>query len=167
MGEETLTDKIAEICARHNHIEETWWAPDDPCVNQAHDDRGYLLAEVERLNAEVEKLYNEDTKTRHALKGWVFVCPDGGDEPTHERVAAVVAEVERLHRAHQSACEGGDLLREEVERLREERRERISTTILAGLVALPNIQDSAAAYVQTALALADALIAELDREPQQ
>lgn len=69
-----------------------------------------LRAEIERLRqahqaaceggdllrAEIERLYNEDTKTRHALKGWAFVCPDGGDEPTHERVAAVVAEIERL-----------------------------------------------------------------------
>jgi hypothetical protein len=82
-------------------------------------ERNEALAEVERLRAEnerlhreaaceggdllraallaeVERLYNEDTKTRHALKGWVFVCPDGGADPTHERVAAVVAEVERL-----------------------------------------------------------------------
>jgi len=74
-------------------------------------------AEVERLRAElscatsnhdnasleIERLQNEDTKTRHALKGWVYVCPDGGDEPTHERVAAVVAEVERLREEMQSA----------------------------------------------------------------
>lgn len=53
-------------------------------------------AQIERLRAEIERLYNEDTKTRHALRGWVWVCPDGGDEPTHERVSAVVAEVERL-----------------------------------------------------------------------
>ena len=30
------------------------------------------------------------------------------------------AEVERLHKAHQAACEGGDFLRAEVERLKEE-----------------------------------------------
>jgi len=28
------------------------------------------------------------------------------------------AEIKRLHQAHQAACEGGDLLREEIERLR-------------------------------------------------
>ena len=65
----------------------------------ADEDRAYLLAEVDRLRAENERLYNEDTKTRHALRGWVWVCPDGGDEPTHERVSAVVAEVERLREA--------------------------------------------------------------------
>ncbi len=31
-------------------------APDRPCVNQAHDDRGYLLAEVERLTRERDTL---------------------------------------------------------------------------------------------------------------
>jgi len=56
-------------------------------------------AEIERLRADNERLHNEDTKTRHALKGWVYVPPDGGAEPTHERVAAVVAEVERLREA--------------------------------------------------------------------
>ena len=64
-----------------------------------HDDLSIAVdavIEIERLREENERLRNEDTKTRHALKGWVFVCPDGGDEPTHERVAAVVAEVERL-----------------------------------------------------------------------
>ena len=58
-----------------------------------------MQEEIDDLRAEIERLFNEDTKTRHALKGWVFVCPDGGDEPTHERVAAVVAEVERLRDA--------------------------------------------------------------------
>lgn len=55
-----------------------------------------LSAENIELRARVERLQQEDTKTRHALKGWVWVCPDGGDEPTHERVAAIVSEVERL-----------------------------------------------------------------------
>ncbi len=31
------------------------------------------------------------------------------------------AEIERLHKAHQAACEGGDLLRAEIERLRAEK----------------------------------------------
>lgn len=90
-----MTDnKIAEIRARHE-INDRYrgWHPG------AHKDRATLLAEVDRMRADNERLFNEDTKTRHALKGWVFVCPDGGDEPTHERVAAVVAEVERLRAA--------------------------------------------------------------------
>ena len=54
-----------------------------------------LSAENIELRAEVERLRQEDTRTRHALNGWVWVCPDGGDEPTHERVSAVVSEVEK------------------------------------------------------------------------
>ena len=87
-----MSDKIEEIRARHLR-EDRWCYSPSP---QMHDDRATLLAEVEKLRAENERLYNEDTKTRHALKGWAFVCPDGGDEPTHERVAAVVAEIEQL-----------------------------------------------------------------------
>lgn len=90
-------------------------------VGQAADDeRAHMLVEVMRLRAENERLYNEDTKTRHALKGWVFVCPDGGADPTHERVATVVAEVERL---------------------REERRERIATAIKAARLTAVEAED--------------------------
>lgn len=90
-------------------------------VGQAADDeRAHMLVEVMRLRAENERLYNEDTKTRHALKGWVFVCPDGGADPTHERVAAVVAEVERL---------------------REERRERIATASKAARLTAVEAED--------------------------
>ena len=53
-----------------------------------------------------------------------------------------------------------------VKQSRAERRERIATAVLAGLVAVPTIRDSVAAYVQTAIALTDALIAELDKETQ-
>ena len=65
---------------------------------QAADEIEKLTRELDEARAEVARLRDEDTKTRHALRGWVYVCPDGGDEPTHERVAAVVAEVERLRR---------------------------------------------------------------------
>ena len=112
-----MSDKIAEIRARHQ----------EGIRAGADADRAYLLAEVDRLRAfeaahrqlqaaldvatrerdearaEVERLRDEDTKTRHALRGWVWVCPDGGDEPTHERVSAVVAEVERLTRERNEA----------------------------------------------------------------
>ena len=88
-----MSDLIA-LARRHKHIAPTHYegceADHIGClVNKLADD-------IEDLRAENERLRNEDTKTRHALKGWVFVCPDGGDEPTHERVAAVVAEVDRL-----------------------------------------------------------------------
>ncbi len=66
--------------------------PNRPKSEEEH----WAVREIERQRAEIERLREEDTQTRHALKGWVFVCPDGGDEPTHERVSAVVAEVEGL-----------------------------------------------------------------------
>ena len=69
MGEETLIDKIEQIRARHNHIKETWWAPDDPCFNQAHDDRGYLLAEVERQALYIEYLQEKIDAVHTALRG--------------------------------------------------------------------------------------------------
>ena len=90
-----MSDKIAEIRARHSR-DDRWRNLPSMICPQAHDDRALLLAEIEKQRADNERLFNEDTKTRHALGGWVWVCPDGGDEPTHERVAAVVAEVERL-----------------------------------------------------------------------
>lgn len=80
-----------------------------------------LSAENIELRARVERLQQEDTKTRHALKGWVWVCPDGGDEPTHERVAAIVSEVERLRADRTTLLAEIDRLRARVERLREER----------------------------------------------
>jgi hypothetical protein len=97
-------DRIAEIRARHEDnasIGSIIHGPDRPprwtLVGwKAHHDRAFLLLELDRVSAEIERLRNEDTKARHALGGWVWVCPDGGDEPTHERVAAVVAEIERL-----------------------------------------------------------------------
>ena len=90
-GSADMSDKIAEIRKRHEDV--AWRYIDLPVI---YEDRATLLAEVDRLRADNERLFNEDTKTRHALGGWVWVCPDGGDEPTHERVAAVVAEVEKL-----------------------------------------------------------------------
>ena len=88
-------DKIAEIRARHLH-DERWRNGPSMISPQSHHDRATLLAEIDQLTQEIERLRHEDTLTRHALKGWVYVCPDGGDEPTHRRVQAVVAEVDRL-----------------------------------------------------------------------
>jgi hypothetical protein len=78
-----MTDKIAEIRARYED-------------RKANEDRGWLLAEIERLRSDNERLRNEADLTRKALGTWALVPPDGGADPTHERVAAVVAEVERL-----------------------------------------------------------------------
>lgn len=59
-----------------------------------------LRAEIERLRAEIERLHKEADLTRKALGGWALVPPDGGADPTHERVAAVVAEVARMKKLH-------------------------------------------------------------------
>lgn len=48
----------------------------------------------------------------------------------------------------------------------KERRERIATTALAGLLSCPNNSGSLNAYARDAVAYADALIAELDKEPK-
>lgn len=93
------SDKIAEIRARHevdNRYRDGWHPG-------AHNDRATLLAEVERLRAEIERLHKEADLTREALGGWALVPPDGGANPTHERVAAVVAEVELLTRQRDEA----------------------------------------------------------------
>lgn len=89
---------------------------DGAAAQDAHvrQEREEHRAEVEKLRADNERLFNEDTKTRHALKGWALVCPDGGDEPTHERVAAVVAEVERLRAEIERLKQEPELLRAEL-----------------------------------------------------
>jgi len=87
-----------------------------------------MQEEIDDLREENERLRNEDTKTRHALKGWVFVCPDGGDEPTHERVAAVVAEVDRLRAdlaTQQGCCDGAAAQDAHIRQEREEHRAEV------------------------------------------
>ena len=99
-----MTDKTEEIRLRHLRLEDMRSSTLDETSDSwtyfghwaAHHDRATLLAEIDQLTQEIERLRHEDTLTRHALKGWVYVCPDGGDEPTHRRVQAVVAEVDRL-----------------------------------------------------------------------
>ncbi len=94
-----MTDKTEEIRLRHLRLEDMRSSTLDETSDSwtyfgtwaAHHDRATLLAEIDQLTQEIE-----DTLTRHALKGWELVCPDGGDEPTHRRVQAVVAEVDRL-----------------------------------------------------------------------
>lgn len=103
-----MTDKIAEIRARHEDnasIGSIIHGPDHPprwtLVGwKAHHDRAFLLLELDRVSAENERLHKEADLTREALGGWALVPPDGGADPTHERVAAVVAEVARMKKLH-------------------------------------------------------------------
>lgn len=52
----------------------------------------------------------------------------------------------------------------EITRLRDDRRERIATACLAGLIACPRIEGNSPELVEAALSFADALIARLDKE---
>ena len=54
----------------------------------------------------------------------------------------------------------------EVERLRAERRERIATAALQGMLSHPETQGSAIEFARMSIRYADALIAALDQEPQ-
>jgi hypothetical protein len=55
-------------------------------------------------------------------------------------------------------------LRAEITRLRADRRERIATACLAGLIACPRIEGNSPELVEAAISFADALIARLDKE---
>ena len=89
---------IVELARRHRHIGATHYegceADHIGCLVEK------LADEVERLRADNERLHNEADLTRKALGGWALVPPDGGADPTHERVAAVVAEVARIKKLH-------------------------------------------------------------------
>ena len=79
-------------------------------------------AEVERraVSANNDWLLHEVERLQGLLRGISRDLAAEVEQLTCERNEAL-AEVEQLHRAHQAACEGGDLLRAEVERLHEER----------------------------------------------
>lgn len=59
-------------------------------------ERNEARAVVEKLRAENDELCRAAGRTRAALSGWVLASPGREDEPTHELVAEVVAEAERL-----------------------------------------------------------------------
>lgn len=64
-------------------------------------------------------------------------------------------------------CGEAVLARDEIERLRADRRERIATACLAGMLANSNYEGSSATFngcAYDAVLLADALIARLDKE---
>jgi len=87
------------------------------------------------------------------------------------------AEIKRLREAIQSLTErlevdpsGTDKiddLEAEVERLRADRRERIATAALQGLLSDPNRQGTFSDAVRVSVEYADALIAELDKEERK
>lgn len=79
---ETLEQRIMDPCVPKSETE--WWAH----------------REIAKQRAEIERLRNEADLTRKALGWWALVPPDGGADPTHERVAAVVAEVARMKKLY-------------------------------------------------------------------
>lgn len=70
-------DKTEEIRLRHKRLEDMRSStyPDEISDSwtyfgtwAAHHDRATLLAEIDQLTQEIERLRHEDTLTRHALK---------------------------------------------------------------------------------------------------
>lgn len=140
-----MSDKIAEICARHAadandaavlhpELSPTWalagW--------RAHDDRGYLLAECERLQGLLRTLSRDMSEEIESLtrqkKATAWIASAGAaqhrakiEQLTRERdearavvstleivgkaaddkLARMQEEIERLHKAHETACLGG------------------------------------------------------------
>ncbi len=72
------------------------------------------IGEIERQRAEIERLRVEN------FENWKFYNVTYAKE---RKIEEPRAEIERLREAHQAACEGGDLLRAEIERLTRERDE--------------------------------------------
>lgn len=70
-------DRIAEIRARHDAVHNVLRG-----ASQMHDDRGYLLAEVEKLTRERDEARSKETDYREGFQeGW---------DAAHEGTAAVV-----------------------------------------------------------------------------
>jgi hypothetical protein len=78
-----------------------------------------------------------------------------------ERLAASEQEIERLRAELRTETDKRDT---EIARLRADRRERIATACLAGLIACPKVEGNSPELSEAALSFADALIARLDRE---
>ena len=101
-----------------------------------HRDREWLLAEVERLRADLA-----------VQQG---CCDGAAAQDAHIRqereehraeIERLRAEVERGHRAHKIACEGGDLLRDEIKSLLAE-VERLRAALVLGSEVLASHQGS-------------------------
>lgn len=110
--------------------------------------RKEITEEVDLMRAEIERL-NKDLLAQNA-------CCDGA--------AAQDAHVRREREEHRAEV---DRLREDIERLHTDRRERIATAALQGLLSDPNRQGTFSDAVRISVEYADALIAELDKEERK
>ena len=72
--------------------------------------------------------------------------------------------MEKLRRSNEALAFEIDQKNAEIKRLRTDRRERIATAALQGLLSDPNRQGTFSDAVRISVEYADALIAELDRE---
>jgi len=99
------------------------------------------MSDIDQKLREIKQRHERDARW---LNGPSMISPQ-----SHEDRAFLLEEIERL--------------RDEVDRLRAERRERIATGCLAVMLSLPDrITHSDAARI--AVSYSDALLAELDRE---
>jgi len=78
-----------------------------------------------------------------------------------ERLAASEQEIERLRAELRTETDKRDA---EIARLRTDRRERIATACLSGMIANPECSGKFEDYANDSVKYADALIARLDKE---
>ena len=74
-----MTDKIEEIRNRHLH-DERWRNGPSMLCPQAHDDRATLLAEVERLREDIERLTGKLKLVADALNDTISKYHEVGDQ---------------------------------------------------------------------------------------
>lgn len=91
-----MSDEIQEIRARHLRDERWRYSPSMICP-QMHDDRAFLLAEVDRQRAETERL-------RAANKELVAGI-DNISRRNREEIERLRAEIERMKRDSDEACD--------------------------------------------------------------
>ena len=135
-----MNEKIEEIRKRHVKALQTpsdWWTV---MGDDANRDRHTLLAEVGQLRAETERLLQAIGLATTAVPNMEIDVND-----PIGMMQRVVAEVDRL---------------------RSDRRERIATAALQGLLSNSSTNSSSWEIVVAATVYADSLIAKLDEEPQ-
>ena len=84
-------------------------------------------------------------------------------EITEEQITELMQAIPRAEEVDRLRAEI-DRLRAEIERLRADRRERIATAALNGLIANAVVAHTPAQFALAAVVVADAMIAELDKE---